>query len=207
MKVSRKPADVLERAGFSVRYVRHNLNWHYNQATEEQILQGLLWYHDAHNFAANQAKESGLDLVTVAAVIAALSPQTRWEANKAATVQLLEEGTRFPGMLISNYERARRVLMASPTEALAALQVKGPESAPKIASFARNIIGDEERVTVDVWAIRAALGDVPNPEALLSRVGMYEAVAEQYRWLGRKHGVSAPQAQAIVWITLRGSAV
>lgn len=203
-RLSRKPADVLARNGYSVRKVRASLLRTFNSASDENILAGLTWYHDAHEFAADLARATDLDLVTVAAVIAALSPQTRWETNKAAAVELLKNGTRYPGMLISNYERAKRVLAASPVDALAALQIRGEDSAPKIASFARNILGDEQRVTVDVWAARAALGGSADAERLLSRVGMYEAIAAQYRWLARRVGVTAPQAQAIVWVALTG---
>jgi hypothetical protein len=175
----------------------------YNQASDQDILEGLLWYHDAHDFAAELADSTGLDLVTVCAVIAALSPQTQWTANKAAAVEFLKNGTRYPSMLVENFARAGRVLMAHPVEALAALQPNGPETAPKIAAFARNILGDEERVTVDTWAVRAALGEGVEHDKFLSRVGMYEAIAAQYRWLARKVGVSAPQAQAIVWIVTK----
>jgi len=205
-RLSRKPADVFQRSGFTTRTVRANLLRAWNSANDEQLLAGLAWYDDAHDFAADLARATDTDLVVVAAVIAALSPQTRWQANKDAAVELLKNGTRYPGMLVSNYERAKRVINAGPMGALAALQTRGDESAPKIAAFARNILGDTDRVTIDVWASRAALisarhKDI-NPEKILSRVGMYEAIAEQYRWLANKVDVTAPQAQAVVWVTL-----
>ena len=205
-KLSRKASDVLSRNGSSVRRVRANLRNTFQAATDQDILGGLVWYADAHAFAFDLARATDTDLVTVAAVIAALSPQTRWEANKVAATELLKNGTRAAGMLVSNHERALRVLRAGQHNALSALQIKGDESAPKIAAFARNILGDTTRVTIDVWATRAALGawdSVP----LLSRVGMYDAIADQYRFVAAEYGMSAPDFQAIVWIAARGSAV
>lgn len=203
-KLSRKPSDVLARNGFSVRTVRANLRRAMASATDQDILDGLTWYAEAHAFAQDLARATDTDLVSVAAVIAALSPQTRWDANKVAAIELLKNDTRAPGMLVSNYQRALRVLNAGQHGALSALQANGTESAPKISAFARNILGDTDRVTIDAWATRAALGT--GHDDLLSRVGMYDAIAEQYRFVAKELGIDAPDFQAIVWIAVRGRA-
>jgi hypothetical protein len=209
-RLSRKPSETLARSGYTTRQIRANLLRVWDSATDQNLLDGLVWYDEAHSFAVDLARATDTDLVVVASVIAALSPQTRWETNKSAAVELLKNGTRYPGMLISNYERAKRVINAGPMEALAALQANGDESAPKIASFARNILGDSDRVTVDVWAVRAALVSAKRPVAnldnVLKRVGMYDAIVAQYKWLANHVGVTAPQAQAVVWVALTGKA-
>lgn len=210
-RLSRKPSDVLTRNGYNVRTIRANLVRVFESATDDNIADGLEWYGEANSFARDLAQATNLDVVTVAAVIAAMSPRTRWEANKAAAQQFLKDGTRYPGLLVSNYERAKFVLNAGPENALASLQwIGGDESAPKIASFARNILGDTDRVTIDVWATRGALmsprAKEVNLDNMLRRAGMYEAIAAQYVWLAHRMGITAPQAQAIVWVALTGKA-
>lgn len=207
-RLSRKPSDVLTRNGFTVREVRRNLRTIFDNALDSDIADGLVWYDEAHQFAVDLSDATGIDLTVVAAVIAALSPQTRWEANKQAAIELLKNDARLPGTLVSNHERAKRVLRSGPMGALAALQLNGDESAPKIASFARNILGDTDRVTVDVWATRGALLSAKrsdlDSEKLLGRAGMYDAIAAQYRYLAEENGITAPQFQAIVWVALTG---
>jgi hypothetical protein len=70
--------------------------------------------------------------------------------------------------------------------------VKGP----KVIAFFLNIIGDENHVTVDIWATRAAVGrSIPGKDRAL--------IAEAYRRAAKKRNVSPRDFQATVWVTVR----
>ena len=92
----------------------------------------------------------------------------------------------------AGFERARKALESD--------NPLGTFGGPKTRAFARNISGDREAVTVDVWACRVAGID----ETKLSRVGVYEAVAQAYRDAASVKGVDPATMQATTWVTARG---
>lgn len=162
----------------------------YDRASKSDIESGARWYDEAGDLAASLAAQHGYDVETVAGVIAALSPRTPWSRNVAGTVALLADQDDPPTYLISrNVDTALQILEGD---------IEGP-TGPKTAAFARNIAGDREAVTVDVWACRVASLD----EDLLSRKGAYEAVAHAYRLAARRRGVDPATMQATTWIVAR----
>lgn len=60
--------------------VRNILQVH-SEATRDELLKGARWYGDAHAAAALIARETGVQVRTVAAVISALSPSNMWHRN------------------------------------------------------------------------------------------------------------------------------
>jgi hypothetical protein len=78
---------------------------------------------------------------------------------------------------------------------------------PKERSFADNISNPKrsQAVTVDRHAVRVALGDIATrdksgPEVILSRVGVYEAIAQAYRDAAKDLGLLPLELQAITWL-------
>jgi hypothetical protein len=71
----------------------------------------------------------------------------------------------------------------------------------KTNAFARNIAGDKDAVTIDVWMIRAAGMDankgVNDTE--------YRILAEVVRELAANRGMYPATAQALIWIIVRGN--
>jgi hypothetical protein len=58
-------------------------------------------------------------------------------------------------------------------------------------------------VTVDVWAVRVALGTRPDAEQCLTRVGVYDALEHCYRLAAQRAGVDPTTMQATTWIVAR----
>lgn len=169
------------------------------EATPAQIEAGAQWYSEARELAVLLSAQSGHDIDTVAAVIAHLSPRTPWASNVAAATSLLTTG-EAPGQLRMNVERARAAIASD--NPLATI------NGPKTQAFAANIIGDDQAVTVDVWAARVA--GVHRDKLAKRKVKggvttypVYESVAEAYRIAAAEAGVSPATMQATTWILAR----
>lgn len=165
----------------------------FDRATASDVESGSRWYDEAGDLATSLAHLAG-SREHAAAVISALSPRTPWSRNVFAATALLTgsaDEARDYGAMSANVDRAERVLKSdSPLDVL---------TGPKTNAFARNILGDDEAVTVDVWACRVADLD----ETALGRVGAYDAVAHAYRLAARRRGVSPATMQATTWIVAR----
>lgn len=166
------------------------------RATEGDILEGKVWYADAHALAVELSEGSELDVLQAACVIAHLSPKVTWALNKRAAQDLVYRGVRTPGIMNGPFDRALKASQADDP-----IATFGP-AAKKTRSFALNIAGFEQEVTVDIWIARA----VGVTEAQLKHVGVYEGIAHQFRLAGKRYGMSPMQIQAIVWIVTRGKA-
>lgn len=183
----------LQRAGLptlatlTARIVR---TW--DRANSTTVEAGARWYDEAGILAATLAANYGRSVEQTASVIAALSPRTSWERNVAGAVALFVDGpagARRLGCMDRNVETATRA-SGSGFDAL---------NGPKTSRFARNIAGDRESVTVDVWACRVVDVD----ENLLARKGVYDALERAYQDAARVVGVDPATMQATTWIVAR----
>lgn len=171
----------------------------YSRATPADIEAGARWYADGQILAVGLSERAGVSVETAAAVISHLSPRTRWGRNVAAATALLTTGdTKGTGAMRENVRRARSALTSS--DPLSTL--KGP----KTRRFALNILGDRNAVTIDIWAVKAALGpqsDAVRVSEQLHRAGRYEALEHAYRVAAARLGVDPTTAQATAWIVAR----
>ena len=173
-----------------------NILRHYRAATQEAIEAGTHWYEAALAICRDAAKEHELDLERAVCALAHLSSRLPWTKNVEAF-----------SILVSGQPRPAWVLTRSWQQASAALVAADPWStfgrrASKTRSFAQAILGDENAVTVDVWAARVA-GVDPN---ILRLPREYAAVAEAYRRAAKRVGLTPRELQAIVWCAIRGRA-
>lgn len=163
----------------------------FDRATVADIEAGATWYDEARELAFHLGRNSGYGLEHAAAVISHLSPRTTWTRTVTGAITLLTYGEQADGIITANFDRARASLdFEDPAESF---------GGPKTLRFFRNITGDTEAVTVDVWAARVAGVD----EALLPRVGVYDAVEVAYQRGARRRGVEPTTMQATTWIVAR----
>jgi hypothetical protein len=184
----------LQLIGESTRRVADRIVDTWKRATPADVESGARWYLNGEALIDSMAVEYDQSRETVAAVIACLSPRTQWARNIEGARQLLATG-QAPGCLGANVERARTAMRSG--DPLATL------TGPKTSRFALNLLGDREAVTVDVWAMRVALGDRDDADNLLARVGMYAAIEHAYRVAAQRIGVDPVTAQATTWIVAR----
>ena len=191
MSAPASPDACLRRVGTSTRRVVAAILATFDRATPSDIEAGASWYADARELALMLGERSGVGTEHAAAVIAHLSPRLSWTRNVFAATELLLSGVPAPGVMSRSYARAE-----------ASLQSERPEdslSGPKTLRFYRNIIGDSEAVTVDVWAARVACVS----ESDLRKRDVYDAVEHAYRLAARKRGVTPATMQATTWVVAR----
>jgi hypothetical protein len=173
---------------------------HYRAATPATLAAGESWYRAAQDAAAEIFPERP-DIA--AGVIAALSPRCQWSTNvrwARAIVHAARTGAPCPAV---HTETMRAIAWKIATGE------QTPEDAlkgPKISRFYRNIMQDMNCATVDVWAMRAALGPgMPAGKQAPTRVE-YRAIEAAYIRAAEIVGTSAAMLQAVVWIQVRGRA-
>lgn len=196
-RLDRRPNAALSRIGTSTRATVDRIVCTYLEATDDQRAEGAAWYADASSVVDDLARVGGITREHAAAVVSHLSPRTSWTRNVTGAWSLVTSGIA-PTCLRANVHRARAALRSTDP-----LSTFGP-TAPKTTRFARNILGDRDAVTVDVWAVRTALGQRENPEQLLRRAGVYEAIEHAYRLAARRLGTDPTTVQATCWIVERG---
>lgn len=171
----------------------------YRHASSETIAQGRQWYVMARDIATGIAHRHNLTLEQSASVIALLSPRTSWETN-ITNAELAASGSVSFGMFTW---QAYRLPMILADETGRSDLVHGP----KVESFRANILGDWTRVTVDIWAIRAATGDLTlGDDAYKAMTGTrtrYEILADGYRLAAERAGLSPAELQAVTWLVVR----
>lgn len=169
-----------------------NLRRLYRQATPADLALGTAWYPAAHRIVCEWSESYGLSIATVACIIAALSPQVEWSRNLIMADDILAD--RYPsiGGIHKNIQKAHNIRNHRADTMLPYFP-----GGPKVASFAKNLAGDMDYVTIDGHAAQAALNNVRSTVALTW--GPYTVFAGCYDTVGRSLGHSPAEFQAIIW--------
>lgn len=170
----------------------------YRSATPEQVLAGEEWYEVARNEAKRLAKLYSVSYRCAAGVIAVLSPRQKWEQNKldaAAILRAATSGSRIKPKVAAYGANARKAWRIAKGESPASVL-----GGPKVNAFYRNICGDYNGVTVDVWASRVA---EPYNHSFAGRQAQYDAIAEAYTNVALELGTWPAFVQAVCWVTIR----
>lgn len=167
-------------------------------ATAHDLAVGISWYDRAQQEALRMAYIPGCGSVEHAAgVIAALSPRQQWATNVTAAEQMIRAAAmRKPEPIaagtMANRRKAWRIANGEDPDAVL--------GGSKVRAFFANIMGDTEGVTVDAWSARAAEGR-DNPNAPVRR--RYELLAESFRRVAERRGMTPRDVQAAVWTVYR----
>ena len=177
----------------------------YRQASAAERAAGIGWY-DAARREAYKIWPERPDLA--AGVLAALSPRCQWSTNVAwsyAVIHAARNGQDCPDVSTTDNRATAWGIVttgADPLTHLGTLTHTGRViSGHKVRAFYRNIMGDHDAVTVDVWAYRVATGrqtaDITGRE--------YREISAAYVRAAAILGISPRDCQAAVWVAARGS--
>lgn len=173
---------------------RRVLEW-FDAASESDRIAGESWYAGA----LESANGMGDDPTIAAGVIAAYSPRCPWKQNlkwAADTVAAAINGEPCPAYHTTTM-RTQAWRIANGEHPLDVME------GPKVRAFFANIMGDQRRVTIDVWAARAAEGK-SDPRSPSGR--RYALIERAYVEAAAMRGVTPAAMQATVWCAIRGSA-
>lgn len=178
----------------------------YRQATEADTINGVEWYARAEREAKSIAEACALPLPTVIGVMAALSPNNRWERNckDAATMcKAWQNGDSMDSFKVSCYNT-----MKAKAWAILELGLTDDEdilshlNGQKIRSFYSNIRGLDE-VTIDGHALNIARGKREGLTSDKTNMGKreYRELQAAYVRAAKRVGVKPHVLQAITWTT------
>ena len=175
-------------------------------ATTEDIANGVEWYDRAKRYAETISKWTNTNLNTVIGVMAALSPNNKWERNVKdceRMVQAWKSGDDLDDFKVSCYNTMKRKAwsilednLTSDDDILTRL------NGQKIRSFYSNIRGLEE-VTIDGHALNIALGKLQGLTTDKTNMGkkVYVEMQKHYVRAAKRVDIPAHVLQAITWTT------
>ena len=171
----------------------------YNQVPADVRENGQKWYHDVRAQCKSWGDEFNVSVEQVAGVISALSPRTSWTKNLTLARQVMvcwKGGSWQDALALPTMKRgiahAWKILDGD----------LGTLNGPKTRAFMDNIAHeDSSKVTVDVWAVRAAKFDFDAPyKDITGKYSEYEEAYLEGAWLTNLRGY---EFQAIVWVWVR----
>lgn len=175
-----------------------------DQATHEEYEAGRGWYRRARDEAKKLAVTHEIPLTAACHILAALSPNSRWERNVIDARNLcagIDAGLTVDSISVSTYGANKRKAADIYLTAKARLPFEHILSGQKVTAFARNIEHPEDvSITVDVHAYSVAHGKrftADTMPAILPRV--YARLSDSYRAAGETVGLSGAEVQAITW--------
>jgi hypothetical protein len=176
----------------------HRIYRLYDLATREQRNAGRVWYDTARDTCDELANEYDVRFDIVAGVIAALSPENRWEKNVDDTRALFACIARGDspdeytfGAYRANVGKAWLIIKES--------RVFPHLNGPKVVAFYLNICGDYGVFTADSHIKNAYLGR-RGSKAELKRMSLSRKISRDYRRAAQVKGERVCDFQAIVWL-------
>lgn len=176
----------------------------YRRATEQDIKGGIEWYARAKREARMISIAFDLPITTVVGVMAALSPNNKWERNKVDAYNMcsaFNKGLTMDAFKVCTYdamkEKAWSILCDKLNEDDSILARLNGQ---KIRSFYSNIIGLDE-VTIDGHAINIARNKREGLTSNKTNIGkkMYRELQSAYIRAADIAGVKPYEMQAITW--------
>ncbi|MCL1900052.1 MAG: zeta toxin family protein [Promicromonosporaceae bacterium] len=220
-----KASAILAREGRpSLEEMADRVGQMYDLTTPAQREAGARWYNEANGLAREMAAGSNgqVSVEQAAAVIAHCSTQTFWDQNVVMARAIVAGGSMDDVVTAVNtaaegghIARRSMVLSRNVEKARSALGTADPigtndtgtfsEGSNKTRTFAANIMGDQDGVTIDTWMYRVLgqtdeiRGKVKGLPQATRKDQVYEALAEPVRMAAEARGISPAEMQATTW--------
>ena len=184
----------------------------YKLATPEEKRDGVVWYANAYSDCNRIAIDLSVPVHIVTGVVAALSPNNKWDRNVVNARELIQtfvNGDDMDSVKVSTYhtmkKKAWSILEDMPDHEGVIVLLNGQ----KIVSFYRNIMGDDT-CTVDGHAKNIYYGERHGLSDDKTNVGKkeYKTISDAYIKAGKRvrvngRSLKAFEIQAITWVVWR----
>ena len=177
-------------------------------ATPEDISNGVEWYARANRAALEVSTSVDLPLNTVIGVMAALSPNNRWERNKVDTFNMcsaFKAGLDVDSFRVTTYNKMKEKAWSILVDNLTTHEdILSRLNGQKIRSFYSNIVGLDE-VTIDGHAYNIAIYKRQGLKSNETNLGtkMYRELQSAYVRAAKRVGVKPHVLQAVTWTVWR----
>jgi hypothetical protein len=197
-------------------YTRH-ISGMLQLASATDIIDGKEWYDRAHRLAIQFIhRYDGLTMGQAVGVIAALSPNNKWERNcidAEAMIKTWHIGGDYSMIKVctfnKNKEKAIAILNLD-MESADAEAIQEILSGQKVVSFYRSIMGDHDNVCVDGHAYAIYMGErIPTTKTPSIGKELYSTIQRGYKLVADRsvelcgHKLTPIQVQAVTWVTYR----
>ena len=183
-------------------------------ATAADIHEGKEWYDRAYKYALRLIHTYPITMGQVVGVIAALSPNNKWERNCQDADRLIAtfiEGGDLSLCKVCTYgKNKQKAIDILSLESADAEAIEGILSGQKITAFYRSIMGHDDAVCVDGHAYSVYMGQrIPTNRAPSISPTLYKAIARSYRLVSDRsvelcgEALTPIQVQAVTWVTFR----
>ena len=189
------------------QYVRNILKV-YRRHTIDDWAHGVSWYRSALVQCEDIADEYSMRVNTVIGVMAALSPNNRWEYNVRNTWAMIDAWCNqrdIDSFKVSTYSTMKRKAWSILEDQLHTHDaIMDRLNGQKIRSFYSNIRGLDE-VTIDGHALNIARGERVNLTDDKTNIGkkLYRELQSAYIRAAKRVDVEPHELQAITWTTWR----
>ena len=184
----------------------------YHLANDPERSAGRGWYSQAHQAALDLSGQFACDVITSAGVIAALSPNNKWERN-LKDAQALLDTFKTHGAYAASKVRVC-TYHTNKAKAIAILKLQNPTADDltavlnglKITAFYRCILGDSQAVCVDGHAYSIWAGEyITTTKTPTISTRLYAQISADYtkaaQLISTTHDIIKPaELQAITWL-------
>lgn len=191
----------------------YNIMTVFKMATPTEVRDGIVWYAEAQKSAQLIATAQDCPLHIVVGVIAALSPNNKWDRNVVNASDLIAaylNGDDMDSVKVSTYHAMKRkawgILQGMPSRDEVPEYLNGQ----KIVAFFRCIMGDREACCVDGHARNIFYGERKGLTDNATNIGKkeYRMIAEAYfeaalELSSAGRTFHAYEIQAITWVVWR----
>jgi hypothetical protein len=163
---------------------------------EQKALAYADFYSEYNRLIAEYADRYNIPMMNAAICYARLSPRTSVSLNTKAYIALITGADKPAGVLQNNWNRADEALHLSSAEAERYLYAEPPS---KVRCFCRNLLLDDEVITIDMIMLRVLqdIYSIPTANYLFHH---YPAIHKQvYADFCRLADTPPYVSQAIVW--------
>ena len=182
-------------------------------ATTEEVVSGQQWYKSAHEIAARLARNNNISTAKAAGVLAALSPNNKWERNCLDAEQLIqafihgsEDDAREVSVCTYSAMKEKAIKILNTTEDIYFDEIINILNGPKIIEFF-NCIMQRKDVCIDghaysIWfGERMTMKQVPNIGKRL-RERIKSDYIDATNWINEEMNTNylPSDVQAITWV-------